>query len=76
MPGADRVVAFAAPAPGARTAPTPVTSPARPPSSPPPAAPAGAADSSSDLAAIAVAGLVILAGLGWFVRRQRIRARG
>jgi outer membrane protein assembly factor BamB len=75
VPGADRVVAFAAPAPGAAAAPTPVTSETPHPSSPPHAAPTTATHSSGDVAAIAVAGLVILGGLGWFVRWQRIRAR-
>jgi polyvinyl alcohol dehydrogenase (cytochrome) len=75
-PSAYRVVAFSAPARGARPAAGAVT-PARQPSSPPhaaPAAPAGGPGSGS-LAAIAAAGLVILAGLGWFIRRQRIRGR-
>ena len=74
-PGANRVVAFAAPAPGARAAPTPVTSSARQASSTPRAAPTPATPSSANLTAIAVAGLVILAGLGWFIRWQRIRRR-
>ena len=75
VPGAVRVVAFAAPAPGARAAPAPVTPETPHPSSPPRAAPTTATYSSGDVAAIAVAGLVILGGLGWFVRWQRIRAR-
>ena len=75
VPGADRVVAFAAPAPGARAAPTPATSATRHPSPPSHAAPTTPADSPRNLVAIAAAALVILGGLGWFVRWQRIRAR-
>jgi polyvinyl alcohol dehydrogenase (cytochrome) len=74
-PAADRVVAFAAPAPGARAAPAPVTSATRHPSPQPHSAPATPADSPRDLVAIAAAGLVILGGFGWFVRWQRVRAR-
>ena len=80
---ADHVVAFAAPAPGTRTGTAPaapgtrpttarVAGPTRQPSSEH-HAPGGLAPGG--LAAIAVAGLVILAGLGWFVRGQRIRGR-
>jgi len=84
-PGAERVVAFAAPAPGARAAPTrasptraaptPATSATRHPGTSSHAAPTTPADSPRNLVAIAAAGLVILGGLGWFVRWQRIRAR-
>jgi len=74
-PGADRVVAFAAPAPGTPSSPTRVTPATRQPSSPPRATPTTVSHSPGNLAAIAVAGLVILGGLGWFVRWQRIRGR-
>jgi outer membrane protein assembly factor BamB len=71
--GADRVVAFPASAPGARTGTVPVASPSsRPPSS-------GRATSEhhspGGLAAIAVAALVVLGGLGWFVRWQGTRGK-
>ena len=70
---ADHVVAFAAPlpAPGPRRTGPP---PPRHPSSPPHAAPTTPADSPRNLVAIAVARLVILGGLGWFVRWQRTPA--
>jgi outer membrane protein assembly factor BamB len=74
-PSADQVVAFAAPAPGARPAPTPVTPSTGHPSSQPHAAPTAAPDRAGSITAIAVAGLVILAGLGWFVRWQRRHRR-
>ena len=75
-PGADRVVAFAAPAPGARPAAPAVTPSAQHPSSRPSAAPtAPARGQGRNVTAIVAAGLVILGGLGWFVRWQRIRRR-
>ena len=75
VPGANRVIAFAAPAPGARAAPTPVAPATRHAGSPPHAAPTTPADGSRTWVPVAVAGLVILGGLGWFVRWQRIRGR-
>jgi hypothetical protein len=75
VPGADRMVAFAAPTGDARASPAPVTSPTRHSSSLPHTASTTVAHSPRNLVAIAVAGLVILAGLGWFVRWQRIHTR-
>ena len=71
---AENVIAFGAPA--ASTVPpiTPTASPGPPTSHQSHAAPAAPAYIQwLDIAAIAVAGLVVLAGLGWFVRRRRIR---
>jgi outer membrane protein assembly factor BamB len=69
---ADHVVAFAAPAPGARPA---TAQPATAPVASPTRQPTSAHHTQGGLAAIAVAGLVILAGLGWFIRGQRTRGR-
>jgi len=75
-PSADHVVAFAAPASGARPVTAPVAGPTQQPGSPPHATTTAPAPSRPrNLAAIVVAGLVILAGLGWFVRWQRVRGR-
>ena len=75
-PSADRVVAFAALAAGARPASAPVTPATRQLSSPPHAQPTAPARSQGrNLAAIVVAGLVLVGGLGWFVRWQRVRGR-
>ena len=75
VPGADRVIAFAAPASGTGPSATRVTPATQQPSSRPRAAPTAPSHDPGHLAAIAVAGLVIVAGLGWFVRWQRIRSR-
>ncbi len=74
-PSAEHVIAFSATAGKTVPAITPAASPGTPTSSPPRAAPTAAPNRSGDLAAIAVAGLAVIAGLGWFVRRQRIRRR-
>jgi polyvinyl alcohol dehydrogenase (cytochrome) len=71
IPGADRVIAFAAPALGTRPAPTPVTPSTGHLGSEPHAVSTAAPNRAGSITAIAVAGLVILAGLGWFVRWQR-----
>jgi outer membrane protein assembly factor BamB len=73
---ADRVVAFPAPAPGTRPATAPGTPATAHPSSQPRAAPTAPAHRGGhNLAPIVVAVLVILGGLGWFVRWQRVHAR-
>jgi polyvinyl alcohol dehydrogenase (cytochrome) len=70
-PSAENVVAFTAPA-GTVPTITPTASPEPSTSHQPHAAPtAGTHSQGPAIAAIVVAGLVILAGLGWFVRRQR-----
>jgi len=75
-PSAENVIAFDAPAADTAPGTTPTASPGPPTSSPPRAAPASPAHGQAiGLAAIVVAGLVILGGLGWFVRRQRARGR-
>ncbi len=75
-PSAQNVVAFSAPA-GTEPTITPTATPAPPLSSAPHAAPAPPAHTQwPAIAAIAVAGLVILAGLGWFVRRRWVRRWG
>ena len=67
--GADNVVAFAAPAPGAAAT---ATSPASAPSSAPSAAPAAPAQSPwRYIAAGAFGALVVIIGLGWLVARRR-----
>ena len=67
--GADNVVAFAAPAPGAAAT---ATSPASAPSSAPSAAPAAPAPSPwRYIAASAFGALVVIIGLGWLVARRR-----
>src|SRR5579862_2925604 len=75
VPGANRVIAFAAPASGTGPSATRVTPATQQPSSRPRAAPTAPSHGPGHLAAIVVASLVIVAGLGWFVRWQRIRSR-
>jgi outer membrane protein assembly factor BamB len=71
-PSAENVVAFSAPAAGTVPAIPPAASPAPHSSSRPHAAPPAPAHTRwPGIAAIAVAALVVLTGLGWFVRRQR-----
>jgi len=67
--GADNVVAFASPAPGAQAT---AASPAPQPSSAPPAAPAAPAQPSwRYIAAGAFGALVVIIGLGWLLARRR-----
>jgi outer membrane protein assembly factor BamB len=71
-PSADNVVAFAAPAPGAPTA-----SPVPHATSSPLAAPAPPTHIRKRyIAAIALAALVVIAGLGWLVARRRTHGPG
>jgi outer membrane protein assembly factor BamB len=66
---ADNVVAFAAPAPGTATAPA--AGPARSTGCQAYSAPAAPAHLwRRDVAAIALGALVVIAGLGWFLRRR------
>jgi outer membrane protein assembly factor BamB len=70
--GADTVVAFAAPAPGAQ----PATAPAA--GSPPPTGQAQTAPAHASwrpIAAVGIAALLVIIGAGWLVRRGRARGR-
>ena len=70
---ADHVVAFDAPTQGARPASEPVAPPPRHPSSPPHAAPSASSHLSRGyVAAIGLAAVVVIAGLGWLLGRRRI----
>lgn len=73
-PSADQVVAFAAPARGARPAVTPAASPTHQASSHPSATPAASTQfSKRDMAAIALVAVVVIIGLGWLIARRRAR---
>ena len=77
-PAAERVVAFAAPSPGATPAPSSTTTAARHPTTTVPptttSAPAAGAGTSGWVMAAAVGGgLVVVAGLTWLLLRRRRR---
>jgi len=69
---ADQVVAFAAPAPGTAPATIPGTQPATAPVASPTRQPSSEHHAPGGLL---IAGLLIIAGLGWLVLRRRTRGR-